>query len=204
MASAGCRCIPAHHRPRVYSCPPPPRRFRHCGRMRPALAAWLALGLLVGMGAEEMCGDPPSAPSRSIPAPQLSPEERLSPHMPEALRCDACHAIAFQVGIGDTAPKTGGESPPGMLQPGTCCQIPCGTTRKPFGASEALTATHGLTTPCKSASVPELQGRGCRPCAPSGAGSWGHRHPQCPVSALFHPRSRSSCAGRRGRGAGRH
>ncbi|KAK2524843.1 Mzb1 [Columba guinea] len=65
--------------------------------MRPALAAWLALGLLVGTGAEEMCGDPPSAPSRSIPAPQLSPEERLSPHMPEALRCDACHAIAFQI-----------------------------------------------------------------------------------------------------------
>ncbi|XP_075298380.1 marginal zone B- and B1-cell-specific protein isoform X2 [Opisthocomus hoazin] len=65
--------------------------------MRPALAAWLALGLLAGMGAEEMCGGPPAAPSRSIPAPQLSPEERLSPHMPESLRCDACHAIAFQI-----------------------------------------------------------------------------------------------------------
>ncbi|NXA25461.1 MZB1 protein, partial [Ibidorhyncha struthersii] len=66
--------------------------------MRPALAVWLALSLLMGTGAEDMCGDPPAAPSRSIPAPQLSPEERLSPHMPESLRCDACHAIAFQVG----------------------------------------------------------------------------------------------------------
>ncbi|NXK25505.1 MZB1 protein, partial [Arenaria interpres] len=62
--------------------------------MQPALAAWLALSLLAGTGAQEMCGDPPA---RSIPAPQLSPEERLSPHMPEALRCDACHAIAFQI-----------------------------------------------------------------------------------------------------------
>uniref|UniRef100_A0A803YS03 Uncharacterized protein n=1 Tax=Meleagris gallopavo TaxID=9103 RepID=A0A803YS03_MELGA len=32
-----------------------------------------------------------------IPAPQMSAEERFSPHMPEALRCDACQAIAFQV-----------------------------------------------------------------------------------------------------------
>ncbi|NXW95749.1 MZB1 protein, partial [Alopecoenas beccarii] len=65
--------------------------------MQPALAAWLALGLLAGTAAEEMCGDPPGAPSRSISAPQLSPEERLSPHMPQALHCDACHAIAFQI-----------------------------------------------------------------------------------------------------------
>uniref|UniRef100_A0A8B9G1N2 Marginal zone B and B1 cell specific protein n=1 Tax=Amazona collaria TaxID=241587 RepID=A0A8B9G1N2_9PSIT len=41
-------------------------------------------------------GTPPAAPARSIPAPRLSAEERLSPHMPESLRCDACHAIAFQ------------------------------------------------------------------------------------------------------------
>ncbi|NXG75615.1 MZB1 protein, partial [Baryphthengus martii] len=33
----------------------------------------------------------------SIPAPQLSAEERLSPHMPRALHCDACHAIAYQI-----------------------------------------------------------------------------------------------------------
>ncbi|XP_054024559.1 marginal zone B- and B1-cell-specific protein [Dryobates pubescens] len=65
--------------------------------MRPVLAAWLVLSLLAGTGAEEQCGDPPAAPARSIAAPQLSPEERLSPHMPEALRCDACHAIAFQI-----------------------------------------------------------------------------------------------------------
>ncbi|NWV05951.1 MZB1 protein, partial [Ptilonorhynchus violaceus] len=65
--------------------------------MRPALAAWLLLSLLGGAGAEDMCGGPPDPPSRSIPAPQLSPEERLSPHMPEAQRCDACHAIAFQI-----------------------------------------------------------------------------------------------------------
>ncbi|NWU65528.1 MZB1 protein, partial [Pterocles burchelli] len=64
---------------------------------RMALAAWLALSLLAGMGAEEMCGDPPGTRTRSIAAPQLSPEEQLSPHMPESLRCDACHAIAFQL-----------------------------------------------------------------------------------------------------------
>ncbi|NWV72887.1 MZB1 protein, partial [Dasyornis broadbenti] len=65
--------------------------------MRPALAAWLVLSLLGGTGAKGMCGEPPEAPSHSVPAPQLSPEERLSPHMPESLRCDACHAIAFQI-----------------------------------------------------------------------------------------------------------
>ncbi|NXT90938.1 MZB1 protein, partial [Anhinga rufa] len=62
-----------------------------------ALAAWLALSLLAGTGAKDMCGGPPRAPSHSIPAPRLSPEEQLSPHMPESLRCDACHAIAFQI-----------------------------------------------------------------------------------------------------------
>ncbi|KAF1652089.1 Marginal zone B- and B1-cell-specific protein, partial [Eudyptes chrysocome] len=61
------------------------------------LAVWLALSLLAGTGAQEVCGGPPAAPAHSIPAPQLSPEERLSPHMPESLRCDACHAIAFQI-----------------------------------------------------------------------------------------------------------
>ncbi|KAF4796485.1 marginal zone B and B1 cell specific protein [Turdus rufiventris] len=65
--------------------------------MRAALAAWLVLSLLGGSGAQGMCGDPPAAPSHSIPAPQLSPEERLSPHMPQSLLCDACHAIAFQI-----------------------------------------------------------------------------------------------------------
>ncbi|NXD80852.1 MZB1 protein, partial [Halcyon senegalensis] len=65
--------------------------------MRPVLAAWLVLSLLAEMGAEELCGAPPATPSHSIPAPQLSAEERLSPHMPESLRCDACHAIAFQI-----------------------------------------------------------------------------------------------------------
>ncbi|NXI99389.1 MZB1 protein, partial [Psophia crepitans] len=65
--------------------------------MQPALVVWLALSLLEGMGAEETCGPPPAASSRSIPAPRLSPEEQLSPHMPESLRCDACHAIAFQI-----------------------------------------------------------------------------------------------------------
>ncbi|XP_009566633.2 marginal zone B- and B1-cell-specific protein [Cuculus canorus] len=61
--------------------------------MQPVLAAWLALSLLAGTGAEDTCGNP----SISIPAPQLSSEERLSPHMPESLRCDACRAIAFQI-----------------------------------------------------------------------------------------------------------
>ncbi|NWI62112.1 MZB1 protein, partial [Todus mexicanus] len=65
--------------------------------MRPVRAAGLVLSLLAGLGAEDLCGDPPAAPSRSIAAPQLSAEERLSPHMPESLRCDACHAIAFQI-----------------------------------------------------------------------------------------------------------
>ncbi|KAJ7411654.1 marginal zone B and B1 cell specific protein [Willisornis vidua] len=65
--------------------------------MRPALAAWLALSLLLGTGAQEACGDPPAARSQSVAAPQLSPEEQLSPHMPESLRCDACQAIAFQI-----------------------------------------------------------------------------------------------------------
>ncbi|KAM4653198.1 marginal zone B- and B1-cell-specific protein [Amazona ochrocephala] len=64
--------------------------------MRPALP-WLILSLLTGTGGEGMCGDPPAAPARSIPAPRLSAEEQLSPHMPESLRCDACHAIAFQI-----------------------------------------------------------------------------------------------------------
>ncbi|XP_061216573.1 marginal zone B- and B1-cell-specific protein [Neopsephotus bourkii] len=65
-------------------------------RMQPALLG-LLLSLLTGAGGEGMCGDPPGAPSRSIPAPRLSAEERLSPHMPESLRCDACRAIAFQI-----------------------------------------------------------------------------------------------------------
>ncbi|NXF09834.1 MZB1 protein, partial [Smithornis capensis] len=65
--------------------------------MRPALVAWLALSLLVGTGAAEACGEPPAARSHSVPAPRLSPEEQLSPHMPETLRCDACQAIAFQI-----------------------------------------------------------------------------------------------------------
>ncbi|KAM9373478.1 marginal zone B- and B1-cell-specific protein [Phaethornis superciliosus] len=66
--------------------------------MQGVLAAWLFLSLLAGTGAEEMCGDPlPIASSHSIPAPQLSPEEWLSPHVPAGLRCDACHAIAFQI-----------------------------------------------------------------------------------------------------------
>ncbi|NXA68816.1 MZB1 protein, partial [Mohoua ochrocephala] len=65
--------------------------------MRPALAAWLVLGLLGGTGAQDKCGDPPPDQSHSASAPQLSAEERLSPHMPESLRCDACHAIAFQI-----------------------------------------------------------------------------------------------------------
>ncbi|NWX28368.1 MZB1 protein, partial [Notiomystis cincta] len=65
--------------------------------MRPALAAWLVLGLLGGAGAEGVCGDPPGPLSQSASAPRLSPEERLSPHMPGSLRCDACHAIASQI-----------------------------------------------------------------------------------------------------------
>ncbi|NXS97136.1 MZB1 protein, partial [Jacana jacana] len=67
--------------------------------MQPALVAWLALSLLARTVAQDMCGDPSADPaqSRSVPAPRLSPEERLSPHMPESLRCDACHAIAFQI-----------------------------------------------------------------------------------------------------------
>lgn len=66
--------------------------------MQAVLVLCVALSLAARMGAENACGDPeaPSA-SHSIPAPQMSAEERLSPHMPEALRCDACHAIAFQV-----------------------------------------------------------------------------------------------------------
>ncbi|NXN90813.1 MZB1 protein, partial [Rhinopomastus cyanomelas] len=62
--------------------------------MWPVLALCLVLSLPAGTGAEEMCGAPPV---HSIPAPQLSPEERLSPHMPESLHCDACQAITFQI-----------------------------------------------------------------------------------------------------------
>ncbi|NXD29594.1 MZB1 protein, partial [Spelaeornis formosus] len=66
--------------------------------MRMALAACLVLSLLGGTGAGEQCGGPPAAAStHSVPAPRLSPEERLSPHMPAPLRCDACLAIAFQI-----------------------------------------------------------------------------------------------------------
>uniref|UniRef100_A0A8B9ZZK8 Marginal zone B and B1 cell specific protein n=1 Tax=Anas zonorhyncha TaxID=75864 RepID=A0A8B9ZZK8_9AVES len=67
--------------------------------MRPVLAACVALSLVLGPGAGDGCEDPPSPSfSRSVPAPQLSAEELHSPHMPQALRCDACYAIAFQVG----------------------------------------------------------------------------------------------------------
>uniref|UniRef100_A0A8C0E7Y1 Uncharacterized protein n=1 Tax=Bubo bubo TaxID=30461 RepID=A0A8C0E7Y1_BUBBB len=66
----------------------------------------ILLGFQVQPGKGGMCGAPPASPVRSIPAPQLSLEERLSPHMPESLRCDACHAIAFQVGIRETAPQS--------------------------------------------------------------------------------------------------
>uniref|UniRef100_A0A8C5UK26 Marginal zone B and B1 cell specific protein n=1 Tax=Malurus cyaneus samueli TaxID=2593467 RepID=A0A8C5UK26_9PASS len=76
--------------------------------MRPALAAWLVLNLLGGTGADGSCGEPPEVRSQSVSAPQLSPEERLSPHMPGSLLCDACHAIAFQVGTGET---TGVQTP---------------------------------------------------------------------------------------------
>uniref|UniRef100_A0A8B9ZYX1 Marginal zone B and B1 cell specific protein n=1 Tax=Anas zonorhyncha TaxID=75864 RepID=A0A8B9ZYX1_9AVES len=65
--------------------------------MRPVLAACVALSLVLGPGAGDGCEDPPSPSfSRSVPAPQLSAEELHSPHMPQALRCDACYAIAFQ------------------------------------------------------------------------------------------------------------
>ncbi|XP_021266385.1 marginal zone B- and B1-cell-specific protein [Numida meleagris] len=66
--------------------------------MRAVLVLCVALSLAARTGAEDGCGGP-EAPSltHSIPAPQMSAEERLSPHMPEALRCDACHAIAFQL-----------------------------------------------------------------------------------------------------------
>uniref|UniRef100_A0A8C0UZP2 Uncharacterized protein n=1 Tax=Cyanistes caeruleus TaxID=156563 RepID=A0A8C0UZP2_CYACU len=73
------------------------------------LSLSLSLSLLGRTGAENLCGDPPGAPSHSIAAPQLSPEERLSPHMPESLLCDSCHAIAFQVGT--RSPESGRESP---------------------------------------------------------------------------------------------
>lgn len=73
--------------------------------MWPALTAWLVLSLLAGTGVEAMCEDPPATQTRSIAAPQLNPEEQLSPHMPEALRCDACHAIAFQVRGREMAPQ---------------------------------------------------------------------------------------------------
>nr|XP_027324223.1 LOW QUALITY PROTEIN: marginal zone B- and B1-cell-specific protein [Anas platyrhynchos] len=66
--------------------------------MRPVLAACVALSLVLGPGAGDGCEDPQSPSfSRSVPAPQLSAEELHSPHMPQALRCDACYAIAFQL-----------------------------------------------------------------------------------------------------------
>uniref|UniRef100_A0A8C5X9V1 Marginal zone B and B1 cell specific protein n=1 Tax=Malurus cyaneus samueli TaxID=2593467 RepID=A0A8C5X9V1_9PASS len=79
---------------------------------------WLVLNLLGGTGADGSCGEPPEVRSQSVSAPQLSPEERLSPHMPGSLLCDACHAIAFQVGTGETASQKRGENPCGMLRPG--------------------------------------------------------------------------------------
>jgi len=66
--------------------------------MQAVLVLCVALSLAARAGGEDACGgrEAPSS-SHSIPAPQMSAEDRLSPHMPEALRCDACHAIAFQV-----------------------------------------------------------------------------------------------------------
>uniref|UniRef100_A0A669PQ15 Marginal zone B and B1 cell specific protein n=1 Tax=Phasianus colchicus TaxID=9054 RepID=A0A669PQ15_PHACC len=73
---------------------------QHCqgSSMQAVLVLFVALSLAARTVAENACGDPeaPSS-SHSIPAPQMSAEERLSPHMPEALRCDACRAIAFQL-----------------------------------------------------------------------------------------------------------
>uniref|UniRef100_A0A8B9G1M1 Marginal zone B and B1 cell specific protein n=1 Tax=Amazona collaria TaxID=241587 RepID=A0A8B9G1M1_9PSIT len=51
---------------------------------------------------------PAPPPSTIAPA-----EERLSPHMPESLRCDACHAIAFQVGTGRWGPAPALRAPRG-------------------------------------------------------------------------------------------
>lgn len=66
--------------------------------MQAVLVLCVALSLAARAGGEDACGgrEAPSS-SHSIPAPQMSAEDRLSPHMPEALRCDACHAIAFQL-----------------------------------------------------------------------------------------------------------
>ncbi|XP_062443505.1 marginal zone B- and B1-cell-specific protein [Rhea pennata] len=68
--------------------------------MRPLLAACVALSFLAGRKAEEGCGGPPAPaePARSASSPRLSAEEAHSAHMPEHLRCDACRAIAFQIG----------------------------------------------------------------------------------------------------------
>ncbi|PRD28271.1 UNVERIFIED_CONTAM: Mzb1 [Trichonephila clavipes] len=40
---------------------------------------------------------PPPGKKISLPIPQLSDEETESNHMPNHLKCDACHVIAYQV-----------------------------------------------------------------------------------------------------------
>uniref|UniRef100_A0A674GHZ1 Marginal zone B and B1 cell specific protein n=1 Tax=Taeniopygia guttata TaxID=59729 RepID=A0A674GHZ1_TAEGU len=122
--------------------------------MRAEVAAWLVLSLLGGTGAEDTCGDPPAAPSRSIPAPQLSPEELLSPHMPQSLRCDACHAIAFQsLGV-RMSPRT--ECPGGVPRDS-------GVPSDHFASARPLPAVTGCWSwPARSG----CRGRGCGRSSP--------------------------------------
>lgn len=40
-----------------------------------------------------------TAGSINFKAPEMDDEDRLSPHMPEALKCDGCKIIAYQVHV---------------------------------------------------------------------------------------------------------
>ncbi|KAM5298906.1 marginal zone B- and B1-cell-specific protein [Ctenodactylus gundi] len=58
----------------------------------------LSLPLLLLWGAWAIPGALGDSPALSATAPQLDDEEKYSAHMPVHLRCDACRAVAYQMG----------------------------------------------------------------------------------------------------------
>ncbi|EDK97137.1 RIKEN cDNA 2010001M09, isoform CRA_b [Mus musculus] len=58
----------------------------------------LPLPLLLLFGCRAILGSAGDRVSLSASAPTLDDEEKYSAHMPAHLRCDACRAVAFQMG----------------------------------------------------------------------------------------------------------